>query len=60
MNIIEGEHLPNIMNFTIIDNIKYNNIIYYDDNLNFIESVYKDSDAFERFTLGAYCLCQSC
>ena len=57
MNIIEGEHLPNIMNFQIIDNIKYNNIIYYDENLNFIKSIYKDSDTLERFTPGAFLLC---
>ena len=36
---------------------KFNNIIYYDENINFINSVHRDSDYFEKITLGAFILC---
>jgi len=37
--------------------LKYNNIIYYDENKNFINSIYKDSDIFEEKTPGSFILC---
>ena len=36
---------------------KFNNIIYYDENLDFINSVHSDSDYFEKITSGAFILC---
>ena len=36
---------------------KYNNIIYYDENIELCNSIYKDSDFFERYTPGAFILC---
>ena len=36
---------------------KYNNIIYYDENINFIKDIYNDSDLFEKNTPGAFILC---
>ena len=36
---------------------KYNNIIYYDENKNFIKDIYSDSDLFEKNTPGAFILC---
>ena len=62
MNIVEEGHLPDIMNFpngSIDSNQikKFNNILYYDENLNFINSINKDSDYFEKNTLGAFILC---
>jgi len=61
-NIIEQGKLSDIMNFpngiTDLDEIpKFNNIIYYDENINFINSVHRDSDYFEKITLGAFILC---
>ena len=55
MNIIEGENLPDIMDFPGF--LKFNNIIYYDENKNFINSIYKDSDIFEEKTPGSFILC---
>ena len=62
MNIIEGEHLPSIMNISngygyINEDHKYNNIIYYDENLDFIEKIHKYSYIFEKNTHGAFILC---
>ena len=62
INLVEGDNLPDIMNFPngIINSnetSKFNNILYYDENLNFSESIYKDSDNFEACTLGAFILC---
>ena len=38
----------------------FNNIIYYDENINqYLKSVNKDSDYFERMTPGAFILCTS-
>ena len=61
-NIIEQGKLPDIMNvangIVDLDEIpKFNNIIYYDENINFINSVHRDSDYFEKITLGAFILC---
>ena len=36
---------------------KYNNIIYYDENINFIKDIHSDSDLFEKNTSGAFILC---
>jgi hypothetical protein len=35
----------------------YNNIIYYDENIQYSKSINKDSDFFERNTPGAFILC---
>ena len=61
-NIIEQNKLPDIMNIpnaiTDLDEMpKFNNIIYYDENINFINSVHRDSDYFEKITSGAFILC---
>ena len=56
----EGEHLPDIKDISNINNnkdIKYNNIIYYDENIDFISSVYQDCDYLERNTPGAFIIC---
>ena len=39
------------------NNDDYNNIIYYNDNMDFSISIYKDSDDFEVNTNGAFILC---
>ena len=61
VNLVEEGLLPDIMNFSngnISGEEKYNNIIYYDENVdNFKKLVYKDSDNFERITTGAFILC---
>jgi len=61
-NIIEQGKLPDIMNIpngiTDLDQIpKFNNIIYYDENINYINYVHSDSDYIEKITLGAFILC---
>ena len=61
-DVIAQGKLPDIMNIadgiTDLDEIpKFNNIIYYDENINFINSVHRDSDYFEKITLGAFILC---
>ena len=60
MTYVEGGHLPDIMNYAngVINNDgKFNNIIYYDENINFLSSINEDSDYFERQTPGAFLLC---
>ena len=60
MDIVEGGYLTDIMalpNGYIDSTKKYNNIIYYDENLKFINSINKDSDFFEKKTTGAFILC---
>ena len=37
----------------------FNNIIYYDENINYLSEINKDSDYFERITPGAFILCTS-
>jgi len=66
MNIIESEHFPDIMsvpNGLIYskknEKIKFNNIIYYNENIDFINYVNKDSDNFEKNTSGAFILCNN-
>ena len=36
---------------------KFNNIIYYDTNINFLNYINRDADYFERITPGAFILC---
>ena len=60
LNFVEGEHLPDIMNFPngeINSEPKFNNIIYYDENINYMGSLKQDSDYFEKHTPGAFILC---
>ena len=61
-NILEKGKLLDIMGIPngLIDPKeipKFNNIIYYDENLDFINSVHRDSDYFEKITSGAFILC---
>ena len=55
---IKNEHLPDIMDFSkrCFGNHKFNNIIYYNENIN---DSYQDSDYFERYTPGAFILCNN-
>ncbi len=60
MDIVEGGYLTDIMtlpNGYIDSTKKFNNIIYYDENIKFINSINKDSDFFEKKTSGAFILC---
>ena len=62
LTLVEGEHLPDIMNFSngsANGKTCFNNIIYYDENLDHIKSINNDSDYFERATPGAFILCTS-
>ena len=58
--LVKGGHFPDIMNFSNAsaenDN-KFNNIIYYDINIDYLSSINQDSDYFERVTPGAFILC---
>ena len=59
-NYVEGEHIPDIMDFpngSVGSEEKYNNIIYYDENIKYMLSINQDSDYFERNTPGAFILC---
>ena len=62
LNFVEGGHLPNIMDFpngSINPEQVFNNIIYYDENINYMGSINNDSDYFESHTPGAFILCTS-
>ena len=62
MNIVEEGLLPDIMEFPngLIDSTnRFNNIIYYDENIEFIKSIKKESDIFENKTSGAFILCSN-
>ena len=62
LSLVEGEHLPDIMNFSngsANGKNRFNNIIYYDENIDHIKSINLDSDIFERATSGAFILCTS-
>ena len=62
LTLVEGEHLPDIMNFSngsANGKKLFNNIIYYDENVDHIKSLNLDSDIFERATPGAFILCTS-
>ena len=58
--LVKGGNFPDIMNFSNAsannDN-KFNNIIYYDANINYLSYINQDSDYFERATPGAFILC---
>jgi len=60
VSLVEAGHLPDIMSFPngrLKGRPIYNNILYYDDNTNFLSSINKDSDLFEQYTPGAFILC---
>jgi len=62
LSLVEGGHLPDIMNFSngsVNGKTRFNNIIYYDENIDHIKSINNDSDYFERATPGAFILCTS-
>ena len=62
LTFVDGEHLPNVMNFSngmAAGQKIFNNIIYYDENIDYLNSINKDSDIFERVTPGAFILCTS-
>ena len=50
---------PDIMNIPDELKDKYNNIIYYDENIDYNYSINKDSDYFERQTQGAFIFCSN-
>jgi len=61
-DIIQEEILPDLMVFSngyINEEEKFNNIIYYDENIDHLNSINKDSDYFERNTSGAFILCSN-
>ena len=61
-SFLEDMNLPDMVNiYDEITNIekKYNNIIYYDENINFINTIYINANAFENHTPGAFILCTS-
>ena len=60
ISLVEAGHLPDIMSFPngrLKGKPIYNNILYYDENINFLSSINKDSDLFELYTPGAFILC---
>ena len=60
LKLVNQDHLPNVMNFSngmAAGQKIFNNIIYYDENINYLNSINKDSDLFERVTPGAFILC---
>ena len=60
VKIANGGKFPDIMNIpngSADSEEKFNNIIYYDENTDYIKSINTDSDSFERHTSGAFILC---
>ena len=60
VKIAKGGNFPDIMNIpngSTNSEGKFNNIIYYDENKEYIKSINTDSDSFERHTSGAFILC---
>ena len=60
VKIANGGKFPDIMNIpngSADSEEKFNNIIYYDENTDFIKKINTDSDSFERHTSGAFILC---
>ena len=58
--LLTGGIFPDIMifsNASANNNKKFNNIIYYDANINNLNEINQDSDYFERETPGAFILC---
>ena len=60
-NIVTVDNLPNLMNFSKGDldkNTKFNNLVYYDENVaDYLDSINSDSDFFEGNTFGDFLLC---
>ena len=57
-NLVKEGIFPDIMNFpNVDDDKKYNNIIYYDVNVNYLNSIDQDSYHFEKVVNGAFILC---
>ena len=62
IKITTGGQFPDIINYinrSTTGEKRYNNIIYYNENKDFLKSICKDSDVFERNTSGAFILCTS-
>ena len=60
LTLVEDGHLPDLMNFangSLNEKKVYNNIIYYDENIDYLSDIIDDSDLFERETSGAFILC---
>lgn len=61
LKITNGGQFPDIMNCsngTTTEEERYNNIIYYDENTkDYLKSINKDSNSFERYTSVAFILC---
>jgi len=62
LTLVEDGHLPDLMNFdngSLNEKKVYNNIIYYDENIDYLSDIIEDCDYFERVTSGAFILCSS-
>jgi len=60
VKVANGGKFPDIMNIpngSTNSEEKFNNIIYYDENTDYIKNINTDSDSFERHTSGAFILC---
>ena len=62
LSLVECKILPDIMSFSN-ENINgkklFNNIIYYDENLKYLQSINQDIYLFERITPGSFIFCTS-
>ena len=58
-NLVNEFKLPNIMSISNENNKEqnFNNIIYYDENIDYLDSIIKDSNYFEVNTHGTFILC---
>ena len=62
VNIIEGGYLPDIMDFSndyVDPSKKFNNIIYYDENISYMKSIKENCVFFEKNTNGAFIFCNN-
>ena len=60
LSFAQEENFPDVMNFLdekVEGEVKYNNIIYYDENIGHNNYINKDSYYFERNTPGAFIFC---
>ena len=63
IDIVSVDNIPGLMNFSRGDIsedviIKYNNIVYYDENIeDYLHEIHEDSYLFEKNTQGAFLLC---
>ena len=57
--LVGNDTLPDIMNFANggINENKFNNIIYYDPDINYLSNINQDIDEFEKETPGAFIVC---